>query len=204
LDTATVKGKCRKLSPSWKGPVLVIQRLSDHLYHVRTRKTVKLTNHDRMKKCEDRDMPRWLLKARESQALEIAGEDADPDKHGSGERCRSGLRPYVFLPIATAKVTVREGRQRSSPWLAEIPLKGPRDGRCVRLKQDEVDMLDRYFCPGCPTVSLSLCRYGSDSEEEPPRSWRAEHARGPSEGDFRLIPARMEGSRGRSPSRVEL
>ena len=27
LDTATVKGKCRKLSPSWKGPGIVIKKL---------------------------------------------------------------------------------------------------------------------------------------------------------------------------------
>jgi hypothetical protein len=61
LDTATVKGKCRKLGSSWKGSGLVIQRPSDHLYRVRTRKTVMLTNHDSMKKCEDRDVPQWLL-----------------------------------------------------------------------------------------------------------------------------------------------
>ena len=31
LDTATVKGKCRKLSPSWKGPGIVIKKLSPYL-----------------------------------------------------------------------------------------------------------------------------------------------------------------------------
>jgi hypothetical protein len=72
LDTTTVKRKCRKLSPSWKGPGLVIQKLSDHLYRVRTCKTVMFTNHDRMEKCEDRDVSRWLLKACESQDMENA------------------------------------------------------------------------------------------------------------------------------------
>ena len=28
LDTATDKGKCRKLSPCWKGPGIVIKKLS--------------------------------------------------------------------------------------------------------------------------------------------------------------------------------
>jgi hypothetical protein len=28
LDTATVKGKTRKLSPSWKGPGVVIEKLT--------------------------------------------------------------------------------------------------------------------------------------------------------------------------------
>ena len=36
LDTATVKGKCRKLSPSWKGPGIVIKKLSSYLYRVKT------------------------------------------------------------------------------------------------------------------------------------------------------------------------
>ncbi|XP_061166034.1 uncharacterized protein LOC133174958 [Saccostrea echinata] len=32
LDTATVKGKSRKLSPSWKGPGIILKKLSSHLY----------------------------------------------------------------------------------------------------------------------------------------------------------------------------
>jgi succinate dehydrogenase flavin-adding protein (antitoxin of CptAB toxin-antitoxin module) len=38
-----------------------------------------LTNHDRMKKCEDRDVLRWLLKARESQDADKTLEAADVD-----------------------------------------------------------------------------------------------------------------------------
>ena len=36
LDTATVKGKYRKLSHSWKGPGVVIKKLSSYLYRVKT------------------------------------------------------------------------------------------------------------------------------------------------------------------------
>jgi hypothetical protein len=79
LVTATVMGKCQKLSPSWKGPGLIVQKLSDHLYRVRTYKTVMLTNHDRMKKCKDQDVPRWLLKARESQDADKTLGAADLD-----------------------------------------------------------------------------------------------------------------------------
>jgi hypothetical protein len=53
LDTATVKGKCWKLSPSWKGPGLFVQKLSDHLHRVHIRKSVMLTNHDSTKKRKD-------------------------------------------------------------------------------------------------------------------------------------------------------
>ncbi len=38
LDTAKTKGKCKKLSPSWKGPGVVIEVITLHLY------TVKLGN----------------------------------------------------------------------------------------------------------------------------------------------------------------
>jgi hypothetical protein len=85
LDTATVKGKCQKLSPSWKGPGLIVQKLSDHLYRVRTRKLVILTNHDRMKKSEERDVPRWLLKARKSQDANKTLAAADLDTPSNAE-----------------------------------------------------------------------------------------------------------------------
>ena len=40
LDTATVTGKCRKLSHSWKGPSIVIMKLSSYLYRVKTKAAV--------------------------------------------------------------------------------------------------------------------------------------------------------------------
>jgi hypothetical protein len=38
-----------------------------------------LTNIDRMKKCDDRDVPRWLLKARESLDADKTLAAADLD-----------------------------------------------------------------------------------------------------------------------------
>ena len=57
LDTATDKGKCRKLSPSWKGPGIVVKKLSPYLYRVKTKAAVMVANHDRLRKCVDRDIP---------------------------------------------------------------------------------------------------------------------------------------------------
>ena len=36
LNTVTVKRKCRKLSHSWRGPGIVIKKLSSYLYRVKT------------------------------------------------------------------------------------------------------------------------------------------------------------------------
>ena len=38
LDTASVKGKSRKLLSPWKGPVLIVKKLSAYLYRIKLRK----------------------------------------------------------------------------------------------------------------------------------------------------------------------
>ena len=42
LDTASVKGKSRKLSAPWKGPALIVKKLSAYLYRVKLRNAVSL------------------------------------------------------------------------------------------------------------------------------------------------------------------
>ena len=70
LNTPTVKGKCRKLRPSWKGPGIVIKKLSPYLYRVKTKAAVMVANHDRLKKCVDRDIrPGCPITERSSGAL---------------------------------------------------------------------------------------------------------------------------------------
>ncbi|XP_071503138.1 uncharacterized protein [Diadema antillarum] len=58
LDTATVKGQCRKLSPSWKGPGVITERLSPYLYRIKLGNKMVVANHDRLKECRDRDVPK--------------------------------------------------------------------------------------------------------------------------------------------------
>ena len=57
LDTASIKGKCRKLSPPWKGPALITKKLSPYLYRVEYKNTIFTVNHDRLKRCKDRKTP---------------------------------------------------------------------------------------------------------------------------------------------------
>jgi hypothetical protein len=58
LDTATVKGKCKKLAPLWKEPGVI----SAFIYREKVKNTVFVTNHDRLKPCRDRKLPVWLQK----------------------------------------------------------------------------------------------------------------------------------------------
>jgi hypothetical protein len=59
LDTATIKGKTRKLSPSWKGPGVVIEKVTPYLYKIKLKRVIITANHDRLKLCQDREVPEW-------------------------------------------------------------------------------------------------------------------------------------------------
>lgn len=49
LDTATIKGKSRKLSPVWRGPGVIVGKMTLYLYRVQERKMTFTANHDRLK-----------------------------------------------------------------------------------------------------------------------------------------------------------
>jgi hypothetical protein len=57
-----VKGKTRKLSPSWKGPGEVIEKLTPFLYKIKLKRVIIAANHDRLKLCQDREVPEWAQK----------------------------------------------------------------------------------------------------------------------------------------------
>ncbi|XP_070546257.1 uncharacterized protein [Ptychodera flava] len=66
LDTATIKGKCRKLSPPWKGPGIVVEKLTPYLYRVKIKRQETVVHHDRMKLCKDSTLPDWIRKYQEA------------------------------------------------------------------------------------------------------------------------------------------
>jgi hypothetical protein len=55
LDTAKIKGRAKKLDPSWKGPGIVVEKLSSYVYKVTLKTMTFTTNHDRLKHCHDRE-----------------------------------------------------------------------------------------------------------------------------------------------------
>ncbi|KAL8614663.1 hypothetical protein ACOMHN_051115 [Nucella lapillus] len=74
LDTAVGKGKCRKLCSSWKGPGIIMRKLSASLYQIKLRNSVFVTNHDRLKPCRDRKIPAWIQKMAGRGILAEVGE----------------------------------------------------------------------------------------------------------------------------------
>ena len=89
LEKAVSKGKCKKLCPPWKGPGVVIEKLSESLFRVKIGNAVSVVNHDRMKKCKDRDLPEWIKRLRESpEAIQDALKSAKGDRNALYCLCR--------------------------------------------------------------------------------------------------------------------
>ena len=60
LDTAVSKGQSRNLSSAWKGPAMIIKKLSSYIYRVKLHKSVFVVNHDRLILCMDRTLPNLI------------------------------------------------------------------------------------------------------------------------------------------------
>ena len=95
LDTAVVKGKCKKLCPPRKGPGVVVEKLTPYLYRVRLKDAVTTANHDRLKTCMDRDIPVWVKKLQNKLS---SGQrwDEGVDTSPSGARVEKGGRKYCL------------------------------------------------------------------------------------------------------------
>lgn len=64
IDSATRIGQSKKLRSPWKGPYLIIKVLSPVLYRIRQRKKEMVSHHDKLKPCEDRNIPFWIKRLR--------------------------------------------------------------------------------------------------------------------------------------------
>jgi len=122
LDTASVKGKCRKLQPPWKGPYLVVTKLSSYLYRARSQNKVFTVNHDRMKRCTDSKIPKWIERLREQGAVVN-------QKDKLFCLCRKPDCGEFMIQC-----------DRCEEWF---------HGNCVRVQENEAHEINKYICPLC-------------------------------------------------------
>ncbi|VDI29490.1 Hypothetical predicted protein [Mytilus galloprovincialis] len=64
LNQATKVGQSAKLKSPWKGPYLITAWRSPVLYKIKDRKTESWIHHDRIKLCEDTELPIWIKRMR--------------------------------------------------------------------------------------------------------------------------------------------
>ncbi len=126
LDTATIKGKCRKLCSPWKGPAVVTERISASLFRVRLRKSLMVVNHDRMKPCRDRRLPEWI-------------ESWRRDPEGATDAQANDDTPYCSC---------------RRPWQGRFMIQCDGcdewfHGSCVDVSASEALQIDKYWCETC-------------------------------------------------------
>jgi predicted aspartyl protease len=126
LDTAVLKGQCKKLCPPWKGPAVIVHKLSDCLFRIKLRNAVFVANHDRLKPCRDRKIPQWIEHWKQS-----------PEKS-----------------VATARGDDRIYCLCRQPWQGRFMIQCDHcgewyHGACVDITATEAVNINRYCCSDC-------------------------------------------------------
>ena len=120
LDTAHIKGQCKKLSPPWRGPARIVEKLSPYNYRVAYRRAVVTLHHDKLKPCTDRE-DRGAPRGRET---ELGGT-----KEEVFCTCRQPDDGSLMIQCDHCDV-----------WY---------HGRCVEVTPGEAAEIGRYYCPPC-------------------------------------------------------
>ncbi len=82
LDSSTKVGISTKLRPVYDGPYLVSQVISPVLYRIEGRKRSSVLHHDRLRICQDRDIPMWIRRKRHlflTSESPAASANVEPD-----------------------------------------------------------------------------------------------------------------------------
>ncbi len=69
LDTSSTKGKTKKLCPPWKGPGIILEKITPAVFRVKLKTKVFTINHDRLKLCKDRTLPEWIVRLQKDAKL---------------------------------------------------------------------------------------------------------------------------------------
>jgi len=126
LDTASIKGKCKKLSSPWKGPGIIVKKFSAYIYRVKLRNAVFVTNHDRMKPCRDRNLPTWIKNWKKKPE---GDEDTEEDESAVHCSCRKPCGGRFMILCEQCDV-----------WY---------HGSCVNVTPTEALDIDKYKCREC-------------------------------------------------------
>jgi ketosteroid isomerase-like protein len=131
--TASIKGKCKKLSPPWKELGVVMDRLTPYIYKIKLQRVIFTANHDRLKTCRDRKIPVWLQKC---QARMNRGENVLQPKDEKERK-----KYCICRGPDTGETMI--GCDHCKDWFHLT---------CVDLSPQEAEELDLYKCPNCQLV----------------------------------------------------
>ena len=127
LDTATIKGQCKKLSPPWKGPMIIVKKFSPYIYRLKNRNTFIVANHDRLKLCTDQEskLPQWIIKFKKNPSV------SDPGPIDVKEYCHCRQPDDGRMMIQC---------EYCNEWY---------HGSCVNLTTEDTLSISKYKCKDC-------------------------------------------------------
>ena len=101
IDSSSKIGHSKKLKSPWIGPYLVVSA-NFPLYKIKDRKGESVIHHDRLKRCEDREIPIWLRRMRhdlcKDASVTTTEENIDEDFEDTFYYC--GGQPIYDLDLA--------------------------------------------------------------------------------------------------------
>jgi hypothetical protein len=128
LDMAQLKGQNKKLDSPWKGPGIVLEKITAYVYKVKLEKRITVINHDRLKKCCDREPPNWVKKIQKE------------------------IRDGVIGTIETGEMDVFCYCRKGDNGSFMIQCDGCDEwyhGECVNVCAEMAEKWTEYFCPTC-------------------------------------------------------
>jgi transposase InsO family protein len=125
------KGKGKKLMPQWKGPGIIIAKFTPYLYRVKLRNSISTCHHDKMKLCNDTDLPTWVKRFHSKQ------NTVDPSLPSTGDNNRQDLFCSCRRPANGEFMIQCDG---CAEWF---------HGRCVNTTPREALSIAEYMCSSC-------------------------------------------------------
>ena len=103
--------KHKKLLKQWMGPAVILAKLSPAVYRVRiNNRQTKVVNHDHLKPCTDRNIPKWIQETQKSikeGLLMVNCPCGQPDEtHGMMLQCDKCLIWYHTVCVNLTKQEV--------------------------------------------------------------------------------------------------
>ena len=96
----SARRKSRKLCPIFIRPYLVTEVISAALYRVQDRRKTMVFHHDKLKRCEDRNIPIWIRRKRQQLLKELGAATPQVDAIEAGIVEEESVKTLAELPFA--------------------------------------------------------------------------------------------------------
>ena len=112
----------------------MLKKLTPYKYRIKLKRAILTANHDRLKLCQDREVPIWAQRL--SQQIIAGAETGEGEDQGAS----SGRLYCVCRKPYTGEFMIR--CEECTEWY---------HGKCVKVKPEEADTMGDFICSGYQT-----------------------------------------------------